>query len=211
MTNSPWRVSSRQKSSCHASICVARPMTRSTAGAAESPKVSKQRSTSPTRQKDSGTRARLAAARRTPARSGGAGARSGASASVMLAGMASGAPTALPVDRLTAPDRVEVHRIAGEIGRDGPRAPHRHDYHELLWIREGSGRQRIDGAEVPVRPRTLTLIGRGQVHVFERAVGLRGAVLRFGDAHVLGGAAPGWLLSGSTARAVVRAVGAGPR
>src|SRR5690348_13110949 len=63
----------------------------------------------------------------------------------------------------------------------GPRQPHRHDYHELVWTRAGSGRHVIDGEPSSVEPDTMTLIGRGQVHVFERASGLDGAVVRFGD------------------------------
>ena len=35
----------------------------------------------------------------------------------------------------------------------------------------------------------MTLIGRGQVHVFERARGVRGAVVRFGEELLDGGAA----------------------
>ena len=61
------------------------------------------------------------------------------------------------------------------VGEDGPREPHRHDYHELVWVREGCGRHSIDGQKVEVRPGTVTLIGRGQVHVFEGAGGLHGA------------------------------------
>ena len=80
----------------------------------------------------------------------------------------------------------------------GARRPHRHDYHELIWTRAGSGHQLIDGEESPVEPHTLTLIGRGQVHAFERARGLHGAVVRFGD-ELLGGdpatgANPAWLV-----------------
>src|SRR3954447_21274512 len=86
------------------------------------------------------------------------------------------------------------------------RDPHRHDYHELIWVREGSGRQLLDGRPVPVEPRTLTLIGRGQVHVFESAREVRGAVVRFGEELVLGGGAeratPGWLLAGRGGRSV---------
>ena len=68
----------------------------------------------------------------------------------------------------------------GTEAPQGAREPHRHDYHELIWTREGSGEHLIDGEPSPVRPGTLTLIGRGQVHVFERASGLSGAVVRFG-------------------------------
>ena len=50
------------------------------------------------------------------------------------------------------------------------------------------------------------MIGRGQVHVFESGRGLRGAVVRFGDEMVYGGAerraAPGWLLAGRGGRTV---------
>jgi AraC family transcriptional activator of pobA len=89
----------------------------------------------------------------------------------------------LTVDVIPAPLQVVVLEDAA-FGADverGPRAPHRHDYHELLWTRAGEGSHLIDGEPVPVRPGTVTVIGRGQVHVFERARGLYGAVLRFGD------------------------------
>src|SRR3954451_22327021 len=51
MTWKPRLASWAQKSSCQPSICVPRPMTSNTAGSAGSPKVSKQISMSPTRQK----------------------------------------------------------------------------------------------------------------------------------------------------------------
>ena len=113
-------------------------------------------------------------------------------------------------------DRLSLDRMAGavevvaldgvEIGGARVREPHRHDYHELVWVREGEGEHRLDGATVPVAPRTLTVIGRGQVHVFAAGRGLRGAVVRFGDELVYGGAerraAPGWLLAGRGGRTV---------
>jgi AraC family transcriptional activator of pobA len=77
------------------------------------------------------------------------------------------------------------------------REPHRHDYHELIWTREGSGRHLIDGEVSLVEPNTVTLIGRGQVHVFERAQGVSGAVIRFGGELLYGDATasanPSWL------------------
>jgi AraC family transcriptional activator of pobA len=90
----------------------------------------------------------------------------------------------------------------------GPaRAPHRHDYHELLWVREGAGHQLLDGERAALRPHTITVIGRGQVHVFEDAVGVEGAIVRFGEELVFGDAArraaPGWLLAGRGAQTVV--------
>jgi AraC family transcriptional activator of pobA len=104
----------------------------------------------------------------------------------------------LDVDRLPDPaDPVEVVRLDGfETGGARVREPHRHDYHELIRVRSGAGRHLIDGAEVPVRPGTVTLIGRGQVHVFEEARGIDGAVVRFGDELIGPEASPGWLLAG---------------
>jgi AraC family transcriptional regulator, transcriptional activator of pobA len=113
--------------------------------------------------------------------------------------------TGLSLDRMEG--AVEVVPLDGvEIGGARVREPHRHDYHELIWVREGEGAHRLDGRDVPVEARTLTVIGRGQVHVFAFGRGLRGAVVRFGDEMVYGGAerraAPGWLLASRGGRTV---------
>jgi AraC family transcriptional activator of pobA len=88
----------------------------------------------------------------------------------------------------------------------GPRRPHRHDYHELVWTRCGTGRHLIDGEVSVVEPNTITLIGRGQVHVFERASGLYGAIVRFGDELLHGdpatGANPAWLVGSRAVQTV---------
>jgi AraC family transcriptional regulator, transcriptional activator of pobA len=108
----------------------------------------------------------------------------------------------LTVDRLPDPtDPVQVHRIEGvSLAGSDVREPHRHDYHELLWLRAGHGEHLLDGRPLAVRPRSLTLIGRGQVHVFTRAEDISGMTVRFGDEALLGGAArratPGWTLAG---------------
>jgi AraC family transcriptional regulator, transcriptional activator of pobA len=125
-----------------------------------------------------------------------------------------GAPARLSLDRLDAGAALEVRWLRGtRIGEVAVREPHRHDYHELLWVRAGTGEHSLDGRRVPVAPGTVTVIGRGQVHVFEQATGLEGAVLRFGDEVLLGDAsarvAPGWLLAGRGGRTV--AVPAGER
>jgi AraC family transcriptional activator of pobA len=88
----------------------------------------------------------------------------------------------------------------GSEAPQGVREPHRHDYHELIWTREGEGEHSIDGRPFAVQPGTVTLIGRGQVHVFERARALSGAVVRFG-AELLHDE-PGWLLGARGARTV---------
>lgn len=115
------------------------------------------------------------------------------------------------MDRLPATgSSVEVELAVDSsfgVGTEGgPRSPHRHDYHELIWTRDGSGHQLIDGEVFAVAPNTVTLIGRGQVHVFERASGLYGAVVRFGDELLLGDASarssPSWLLGSRGSRTV---------
>jgi AraC family transcriptional activator of pobA len=112
----------------------------------------------------------------------------------------------LAVDRLPeAGPSLEVMLVEdasfGADSPEGPREPHRHDYHELIWARDGSGRHLIDGEPWPVEPGTVTLIGRGQVHVFERASGLTGAVVRFGE-ELLDDARLVWLLRARGARSV---------
>jgi AraC family transcriptional activator of pobA len=110
----------------------------------------------------------------------------------------------LTVDRLASSvDPVQVVLFDGfDVGGDGDpvREPHRHDYHELIWIKEGSGQHILDGREVPVVPGSLTVIGRGQVHVFERARSVTGAAVRFGDELLHEGRIartdPSWLLAG---------------
>ena len=115
--------------------------------------------------------------------------------------------SAIGLDRLGTGAVQAVWLEGARIGEPRVREPHRHDYHELIWVREGSGQHRIDGAAVPVQPRTVTLIGRGAVHVFERAEDLTGAALRFGDELVLG-EGPGWLLAGRGGRTVPVPAGA---
>jgi AraC family transcriptional activator of pobA len=111
----------------------------------------------------------------------------------------------ISLDRLGADAAVEIAWFdRARFGAPRPREPHRHDYHELIWVREGRGQQRIDDVLVPVQPGTVTVIGRGAVHVFEQAEALTGAVLRFGDELLLGDGrvAPGWLLAGRGGRTV---------
>jgi AraC family transcriptional regulator, transcriptional activator of pobA len=113
----------------------------------------------------------------------------------------------LTLDRLDG-GAAQVMRLEGaRFGGERAREPHRHDYHELIWIRDGRGQHSIDGATVPVRPGTVTVIGRGQVHVFEQGEALEGAVVRFSEETLVAPGArrgtPAWLLAGRGGRAVV--------
>jgi AraC family transcriptional regulator, transcriptional activator of pobA len=104
----------------------------------------------------------------------------------------------LRVDDLAAEaDALEVRSLELEsIAEDDVRDPHRHAYHELIWVREGSGRHLIDGETVEFGPRTLTLIAKGQVHQFERADRVSGVVVRFDDEWLAGSRR--WLFSGGS-------------
>ena len=96
--------------------------------------------------------------------------------------------TSLAVDHLDPGAEVEVRLFEGvAFGEDAIREPHRHDYHELIFVAEGRGEHLIDGYRVPVEAPTITVIGRGQVHQFVWAENLSGALLRVTDAVLQGG------------------------
>ncbi|MBI5106772.1 MAG: AraC family ligand binding domain-containing protein [Solirubrobacterales bacterium] len=115
-------------------------------------------------------------------------------------------PDDLVIDRMAAGAAADVVLLDGFAVGEGPvREPHRHDYHELVWVRAGAGEHRVDGRPVAVVPGTVTVIGRGQVHVFRWARDLRGAVVRFSGELVVGGperVATGALLAGGGGRVV---------
>jgi AraC family transcriptional activator of pobA len=121
----------------------------------------------------------------------------------------------LTVDRLAEDVAAQLVVLDDFHVGEGPiRDPHRHDYHEVFWLREGEGEHRIDGEPLAVAPGTVTVIGRGQVHQFQHATGLRGALFRFTDAALAGGAeriAAGWLLTGRGGRAIAVPQGEGDR
>jgi AraC family transcriptional regulator, transcriptional activator of pobA len=101
------------------------------------------------------------------------------------------------VDDLPAEDdALQVRALELEhIDEGDVREPHRHAYHELIWVREGEGRHLIDGDPVEFGPHTVTLIAKGQVHQFARADHVRGLVVRFDDEWLAGSRR--WLFSGS--------------
>lgn len=109
-------------------------------------------------------------------------------------------PEPVVVHKLSAGQVVEVAPLQDEPDEDD-RAFHRHDFHEVLWVRAGTGRHLLDGVPAPVRPGTVTLVGRGQVHLLERGDDLRGLALRFRDEIVDASSAkrprPGWMLTGA--------------
>jgi AraC family transcriptional activator of pobA len=103
-------------------------------------------------------------------------------------------------------DPVVVHRLDGASWKQTVREPHRHDFHELIFIRSGSGVHLLDERRVEAEAGTVTLIGRGQVHVFAEAREVHGSVVRFDEGLLFDGGAgralPTWLLSGRGSRTV---------
>ena len=106
------------------------------------------------------------------------------------------------VDDLRAePDTLEVIEVhLDSLGDGDVREPHRHAYHELIWVREGRGRHLIDGEPVEFGPRTLTLIAKGQVHQFQRAEDVTAVVARFEDDWL--SSSRRWLFSGQSCTAL---------
>jgi AraC family transcriptional activator of pobA len=86
------------------------------------------------------------------------------------------------------------------IGDGDVREPHRHAYHELIWVHDGHGRHVIDGDVVEFGPRTLTLISKGQVHQFKEAENVSGVVVRFDDEWLTGSRR--WLFAGGSCTAL---------
>jgi AraC-like DNA-binding protein len=116
-------------------------------------------------------------------------------------------PDDLAFDELSTPgSSLEVGFVRGAsfgaAADSGPRPPHRHAYHELIWTRSGSGTHEIDGESVEIRPGTMTVIGRGRVHRLLCADDFHGAGVRFGEELLHPGsggrANPSWLI-GTTA------------
>lgn len=61
-------------------------------------------------------------------------------------------------------------------------APHRHAYHEIIWLTAGSGRHTIDGRLIEIAADTVTLVTEGQVHAFQHVTDLAGYAVCFTDA-----------------------------
>jgi hypothetical protein len=62
-------------------------------------------------------------------------------------------------------------------GHDAQARPHRHAYHEVLWIETGGGQHSVDGVRAELAPQTLSVITAGQMHEFHRVQAVSGALL----------------------------------
>ena len=59
--------------------------------------------------------------------------------------------------------------------------PHRHAFHEFLYIKNGSGQHEIDGVTYNLKGNTFYIISKGKVHNFLVAKDLEGTLIRFQD------------------------------
>jgi AraC-like DNA-binding protein len=68
--------------------------------------------------------------------------------------------------------------------------PHRHRFHEIIWVVDGAGAHAVDFEEHPIRPHTVFLVSPGQVHAARVDRPLRGYMLLFTAEFLALGAGP---------------------
>lgn len=91
----------------------------------------------------------------------------------------------LPIHRLEIAAPAALPFAIGTFDTIGPmsraRYPHRHTFHEIVYLTGGRGSHLIDLAAHPLRPPNLCVIVPGQVHSWERARQVRGRLILFTD------------------------------
>ncbi|MFW6690594.1 AraC family transcriptional regulator [Streptomyces sp. MAR4 CNX-425] len=71
----------------------------------------------------------------------------------------------------------------GPLSRAG--FPHRHTFHEIVYVRAGRGHHVVDQRSWPITPPHLGIVTPGQVHHWDRAAGLDGHVMIFTEDFLL--------------------------
>ncbi len=71
-------------------------------------------------------------------------------------------------------DKLELRRISGLTFED-----HFHDHLELVWLKEGSTRARVDTVEYPMQAGDLFLSFPNQIHSYQDAAGCQGVLCIF--------------------------------
>ena len=74
--------------------------------------------------------------------------------------------------------------LAGYLNRNTS-IPHRHAYHEFIWVRRGSASHLLDGEVVRFPTHTLLVIPKGRIHRFNPSVDCLGSVIRFREEFLL--------------------------
>lgn len=65
------------------------------------------------------------------------------------------------------------------------RPPHRHNFHEIVWLQQGSATHLLDGDLSDLPAQTLLVIPRGRIHRFYPGEGCISWVLKFSDEFLL--------------------------
>ncbi len=58
-------------------------------------------------------------------------------------------------------------------------APHRHNFHEIIFLQEGEASHEIDGEQYQVKGPEVILVAQGKVHSFKVRPGAKGYIVRF--------------------------------
>ncbi|KAA2266555.1 AraC family transcriptional regulator [Solihabitans fulvus] len=95
----------------------------------------------------------------------------------------------LPIHRLELPMPNALPFAVGTFDTIGPMArapfPHRHTFHEIVYVTAGTGMHVVDFARWELRPPHLCVIAPGQVHHWDTVRGLDGFVVLFTDDFLL--------------------------
>ncbi len=59
--------------------------------------------------------------------------------------------------------------------------PHRHDYHEILWVQSGYALHKVDGQSIELPSQSIALITRGQIHLIKETHALTACAIGFKD------------------------------
>lgn len=99
--------------------------------------------------------------------------------------------TSEPVERAAS---FSLRHFVGATFRPGADdTPHRHSYQEIFVVQSGRGNHAIDGQSIDLLPSTVSLIGKGQVHLLDHLVDFTGWLIRFNDDFLPAGTiSPSW-------------------
>lgn len=77
-------------------------------------------------------------------------------------------------------DDFEIRHVTPQINRKLlDEKPHRHPFHEIIYLKSGEGRHTIDGEVFTLEADTIYVIGEGQIHEFLEGINLKGYLLRY--------------------------------
>jgi len=88
----------------------------------------------------------------------------------------------IPVQDLMRKNTFEIKYLKTDIDRKLlNEQPHKHLWQEVIYVKSGTGRQKIDDKVFELKANTFYMIGKGQVHDFLEGNDLSGFLLRFVD------------------------------